>query len=200
MWFSWGPFSAHFCRYEANRDRGPAITGSLARIAGRCRYRVIQAMNRNQVISVLRGSGFEEGRMISHSKTGYCRRNRNNFVVFNAQVFTTHGRVLRQVDLDLTRDGDKLNEAARLAGRNFFVLYERDPTPFWKPGDTSISAVLREAVWWTRFRACDQDRFRSLNSGPIWKMLAHLKCSTGKWHGQPAFSVDLWQNSKWESR
>ena len=87
-------------------------------------------MTRKRVLEVLTGYGFGEGRMISHSKTGYCRRNQGHFVVFNAQLFTPRGRILKQADLDLTLDGVKLTEAARAVGQNFFVLYENDPRPF----------------------------------------------------------------------
>jgi hypothetical protein len=156
-------------------------------------------MNRDQIRDVLRCYGFAEGRMISHSKTRYCRRNRGNFVVFNAQLFTARGRVLKQADLDLTLDGQKLTEAARASGQNLYVLYEKDPPPFQTPGDKPISAVLREAVWWTRFRPQDQDRFLPLTADPLWKKEVRLRCATGHWQKQPAFSVDLWGNPGWES-
>jgi hypothetical protein len=70
--------------------------------------------------------------------------------VFNAQVCGLRGRLLKQADLDLTLDGEKLTAAARAAGENFYVLYESDPSPFWKPGSILMSRVLRDAVWWTR--------------------------------------------------
>jgi hypothetical protein len=119
--------------------------------------------------------------------------------VFNAQLFTAGGRLLKQIDLDLTLDGAQLNEVARAVRQNFYVLYENDPTPFWRPGDKPISAVLREAVWWTKFRPQDQDRFLPLTAGPLWKKQVPLRCVTGRWQKQPAFSVDLWSKPGWES-
>jgi hypothetical protein len=90
-------------------------------------------MHHNQVIAVLREHGFAEGRLIANSKSGYYKRHRSHFVVFNAQVCSLGGRLLKQADLDLTLDGEKLTAAARAAGENFYVLYENDPSPFWKP-------------------------------------------------------------------
>ena len=151
------------------------------------------------MLEVLSRYGFADGRMISRSKTGYCRRNRGHFVVFNAQLFTANGSLLKQADLDLTLDGAQLTEAARAVRQNFYVLDENDPSPFWTPGDKAISGVLREAVWWTKFRPQDQDRFLPLTAGPLWKKQVRLRCVTGRWQKQPAFSVDLWGNPEWES-
>ena len=105
-------------------------------------------------------------RLIATSKSGYYKRHRSNFVVFNAQVSSLGGRVLKQADLDLTLDGEKLTQAARAAGENFYVLYENDPSPFWKPGSIPMSRVLRDAVWWTRIHREDEDLFLPMNSGP----------------------------------
>jgi hypothetical protein len=96
-------------------------------------------MHYNQIIAVLREHGFAEGRLIANSKSGYYKRHRSHFVVFNAQVCSLGGRVLKQADLDLTLDGEKLTQAARVAGENFYVLYENDPSPFWKPGSILMS-------------------------------------------------------------
>lgn len=137
--------------------------------------------------------------MISHSKTGYCRRNRDHFVVFNAQIFTPRGRILKQADLDLTLDGARLTEAARAVGQNFFVLYENDPTPFWNPGDRPISSTLREAVWWTKCQQKDQDWFMPLASGPLCKKHMGLRCVAGHWREQMSFSVEFWTNRHLES-
>lgn len=132
--------------------------------------------------------------MISHSKTGCCRRNRDHFVVFNAQIFSNRGCVLRHVDLDLTLDAAKLTEAARISHQNLFVLYDDV-----RSGDKPMSAVLREAVWWTQLRSSDQDRFFPLSAGRIWMRQGQWRCDTGLWQDQPAYSVDLWTNQEWES-
>lgn len=151
------------------------------------------------MLKVLRSYGFVEGRMISHSKTGYCRRNRDHFVVFNAQIFTPRGRILKQADLDLTLDGGRLTEAARAVGQNFFVLYENDPTHFRKPTDRPISSILREAVWWTKCQPKDEDWFMPLASGPLCKKHVGLRCVTGRWREQLSFSVEFWTNRHLES-
>ena len=157
-------------------------------------------MHHNQIIAVLREHGFAEGRLIANSKSGYCKRHRSHFVVFNAQVCNLRGRLLKQADLDLTLDGEKLTQAARAAGENFYVLYENDPSPFWKPGSIPMPRVLRDAVWWTRIHREDEDLFLPMNSGPLEKKRVRLRCSLGRWQNRPAYSVDLWENPEWESR
>ena len=136
---------------------------------------------------------------MSHSKTGYCRRNRGHFVVFNAQIFSRLGRILKQVDLDLTLDADRLTEAARMADHNLYVFREDNPNFAARLAEKPISAVLREAVWWTKIHPRDEDRFLPLAAGPIWKKPVPLRCSKGAWQGQPAYSVDFWSNTEWES-
>jgi hypothetical protein len=119
--------------------------------------------------------------------------------VFNAQIFTSDARILKQVDLDLTLNAGALNSAARVAGENFFVLHENDPTPFWKPGSIPISQVLRSAVWWTRIGVADQDQFFPVDSGHPRRSHIRLNCTTGSWNGQKSYSVDCWTNPAWGS-
>jgi len=154
-------------------------------------------MHYNQIIAVLREHGLAEGRLIANSKSGYCKRHRSHFVVFNAQVCNIRGRVLKQADLDLTLDGEKLTQAARAAGENFYVLYENDPRPFWEPGSIPMPRVLRDAVWWTRIHREDEDLFLPMNSGPLERKRVRLPCSLGRWQNQPAYSVDLRDNPEW---
>jgi hypothetical protein len=156
-------------------------------------------MHYNQIIAVLQEHGFAEGRLIANSKSGYYKRHRSHFVVFNAQVCSLGGRVLKQADLDLTLDGEKLTQAARVAGENFYVLYESDPSPFWKPGSIPMARVLRDAVWWTRIHREDEDLFLPMNSGPLKRMRVRLRCGLGRWQNQPAYSVDLRDNPAWGS-
>jgi hypothetical protein len=156
-------------------------------------------MHHNQIIAVLREHSFAEGRLIANSKSGYCKRHRSHFVVFNAQICILGGRVLKQADLDLFLDAEKLTAAARAVGENLFVLYEHDPSPFWKPGAIPVPRVLRDAVWWTRIHREDEDLFLPMNSGPLEKKRVRLRCSMGCWQNRPAYSVDLWENPEWES-
>jgi hypothetical protein len=154
-------------------------------------------MHHNQIIAVLQEHGFAEGRLIAMSKSGYCKRHRSHFVVFNAQICSLGGRVLKQADLDLTLDGEKLTQAARAVGENLFVLYENDPSPFWEPGSIPMPRVLRDAVWWTRIYRGDEDFFLPMNSGPLKRKRGRLRCSMGRWQNHPAYSVDLWDNPAW---
>jgi hypothetical protein len=150
-----------------------------------------------EILAVLQQHGFAEGRMIAMSKSRYCKWHRRHFIVFNAKVFSLRGRLLKQADLDLTLDAEKLTAAARVAGENFYVLAENSPSPFWEPGSTPMSQVLRDALWWTRIHREDEDLFRPMNSGPLGRKRFRLRCSMGRWQDQPAYSVDLWENPEW---
>jgi hypothetical protein len=63
------------------------------------------------------------GRMISGSKTGFCKRHPDHFPVFNANVCTDAGKIWFG-DLDLTEDEAKLAELARTLGQKVYVLYD----------------------------------------------------------------------------
>jgi hypothetical protein len=156
-------------------------------------------MQRKQIITVLRTYGLEDGRCIAASKTGYCKCHTQHFVVFNAQVFSHRGRILKQVDLDLTLDAEKLNAAARTAGENFYVLYENRPHLGWKPKSGPMIPLLRDAVWWTRIRPQDQDVFLPMDSVRGRPNRVRLECSTGQWQGKPAYGVDVWLNPAWDN-
>ena len=54
-------------------------------------------MHHNQIIAVLQEHGFAEGRLIANSKSGYCKRHRSHFVLFNAQVCNIRGRLLKPI-------------------------------------------------------------------------------------------------------
>ena len=135
--------------------------------------------------------------MITLSKTSYARRHRDHLLVFNAQIFTKRESVLKQVDLDLTLDAENLTAAARLAGQNFYVLYESSPTPFWKPGATTVSRALRDAVWWTRIFPEDQDLFLPLNYRPPRRQGIPPSCTIERWQNHPAYRLELRSDDNW---
>lgn len=151
-------------------------------------------MNRAEIIKVLGAHGFSEGRCIAYSKTDYCKWNREHFVVFNAQVFTRKQRILKQADLDLTRDARDLTAVARLIDQNLYVLYENSPHPFWTPGSTPMREVLRKAVWWSRIRPDDQDVFLPVQTAVRRPRRLSLVCSVGSWHGHQAYSLKAPEN------
>ena len=65
------------------------------------------------------------GRMISGSKSGYRNRFPDNRPVFNANVCVESGKIWYG-DLDLTLDGEKLQQLADELGEKVYVLYEMD--------------------------------------------------------------------------
>lgn len=65
------------------------------------------------------------GRMISGSKIGYMYRHPDNLVVFNANVCTASGKIWFG-DLDITKDFEKLKEAAEVLNCRLYVLHEMD--------------------------------------------------------------------------
>jgi hypothetical protein len=157
-------------------------------------------MTTKQRVRVLAEHGFQTGRMIAHSKTGYCHRHPKHFAVFNAQIFVHRGQVLHHVDLDLSLDADRLTAAARTIGENLFVLEEMQPHPFYEPGDLPMEQVLRHATWWTRTHPEDEDHFVPVDS-KLWKPTRRrLVCSLLTWQGRPAYRVDTWNNPEWHNR
>lgn len=65
------------------------------------------------------------GRMISHSKSGYINLNPNNVVVFNANVCVRSGKIWYG-DLDLTISKKNLIDLSSFIGDEIYVLYEMD--------------------------------------------------------------------------
>jgi hypothetical protein len=65
------------------------------------------------------------GRMISGSKSGYRNRFPDNRPVFNANVCVESGKIWYG-DLDLTLDGEKLQQLADELDEKVYVLYEMD--------------------------------------------------------------------------
>lgn len=66
------------------------------------------------------------GRLISGSKSRYREQYPNNEVYFNANVFVLGEGKIWYGDLDITRDGEILEEIAREIGKNLFILKEMD--------------------------------------------------------------------------
>lgn len=91
---------------------------------------------------VLRYLGFRDSRLISSSKSGYCKMFPRHLVVFNAQIYTRYGSVIYRGDLDLTLDAARLAAAARCTGEPLFVLWEGE-----QPGQ--VSELPERAVWFT---------------------------------------------------
>jgi hypothetical protein len=156
-------------------------------------------MRHNQIVAILQQHGFSEGRVIAPGKSEYCKRHRGHFVMFNATICNVRRRLIMRTGLDLTKDAPRLTEAARAVGENLYILEHNQPSRFWEPGSTPMSAVLRNAVWWTRLYPSDADQFLPLASGPLMRKPIRLKCSIGRWQHRPAYSVDFWLNWEWES-
>ena len=93
-------------------------------------------------LRVLESRGFNMGRMISASKSGYPP---HNFAIFNANIITLSEGKIWYGDLDLTEDGEKLKDIAAETGETLFVLREPDAR-FGKENDTPKVLAAR-AVW-----------------------------------------------------
>lgn len=65
------------------------------------------------------------GRIISGSKTGFCRQHPDHFPIFNANVCTEAGKIWFG-DVDLTEDEPRLAELAAALKQKVYVLYEQD--------------------------------------------------------------------------
>ncbi len=74
---------------------------------------------------ILKSLGFYGGRMIAASKSEYRKKHPDNLVVFNATIVTETGEAFVMMDLDLTLDDEKLQQARNQIGE-FCVLRESD--------------------------------------------------------------------------
>ena len=82
------------------------------------------------------------GRMISASKSGYCRRHPDHLVVWNGNLLVD-GRKVWWGDLDLTADEPTLRRRARHVGE-IHVLHEHDGR-----FQHESSPLTHRAVYWT---------------------------------------------------
>lgn len=65
------------------------------------------------------------GRMISGSKSGYCKAHPENFAIFNANLCTKNEKIWYG-DLDLTLDKNILSEIAVKMNETLYVFFEMD--------------------------------------------------------------------------
>ena len=65
------------------------------------------------------------GRLLSGSKSRYLEQYDDHIVVFNANVFVKDGK-LWFGDLDISKDGEKLQNLANDIGESVYVLREMD--------------------------------------------------------------------------
>ena len=80
--------------------------------------------NSEEIEQLFNSYGFYCGRMISGSKSGYRERHPKNDIVFNARIYTPkHGNVFWG-DLDITIDGEKLQEVCNQLGEEMIITYE----------------------------------------------------------------------------
>jgi len=69
--------------------------------------------------------GLNCGRMVGGSKTLYMREHPTHKVIFNANIFSTSGKIWWG-DLNLDLDSDKVQAVSNELGVRLFVLYEGD--------------------------------------------------------------------------
>jgi hypothetical protein len=119
-------------------------------------------MTKKKLIAVLRQRGFQAGRLIAMSKSGYCRQFPTHLVVFNAKICSRHGILLTGTDVDLTLDGEELNAVARLSCEDLYVLQENRPSMFFE-GKLSLKTIANLAVWRTQTHSNRQTGSRAHN-------------------------------------
>jgi len=67
---------------------------------------------------VFKDSGLSMGRLLSYSKSAYCREHPKNIVIFNSNVFSEkENRKVWFGDIDLTEDRKALSEIAKQIGK-----------------------------------------------------------------------------------
>lgn len=90
--------------------------------------KIIQSEFKQDAICVVlfASQGLNLGRMITNSKSAYCKEYQDHLVIFNANVLTkTHGKIWYG-DLDITLDFDKLKNIADTLGEDLYILMEGD--------------------------------------------------------------------------
>jgi hypothetical protein len=90
--------------------------------------------------------GLNFGRMLSGSKSRYKEANPHNEVYFNANVFTSEGK-LWWGDLDITIDAEKLQNIAEAMETKLYVLREMDGR--FENEDISEIQIMQKAVFAT---------------------------------------------------
>lgn len=71
-------------------------------------------------------NGLSLGRMISSSKSTYCKEHQGDLVIFNANIITkTHGKVWYG-DLNVNEDFDNLKNVADQIDEDLYILMEGD--------------------------------------------------------------------------
>ena len=95
----------------------------------------------DKIVQIFEKNGFIIGRMISGSKSQYRSLHPDNFICFNANIFTEEYGKVWYGDIDLTKDEDVLRKIANEAGVVIYLLRELsgrfgkedDPINVWKP-------------------------------------------------------------------
>lgn len=99
-------------------------------------------------LETLKAHGFNMGRMISPTKSGYRMENPNNVCHFNANIITANDGKVWYGDLDLTKDADKLKLVADEANTILYVLLEADCR--WGNESEDALKLISKSVWNTK--------------------------------------------------
>lgn len=122
--------------------------GSSAALAAEAEHRVALARIETEmdpcVLEVIGRELGPHGRMISGSKSGYCRRFSARLVVFNANLLIDRVKAWWG-DLDVTDDEPRLMRIARELGCQLHVLREHDGRFFGK----DEAPLVGRFVYWT---------------------------------------------------
>lgn len=97
-----------------------------------------------EIINAFIDNGMIPGRMITGSKTSYRKRNPNNAVYFNANIFILGEGKIWWGDLDLTRDLEILREISSGMGKKLYILSESDGR--WENENANDEHVLSRAI------------------------------------------------------
>ena len=97
-----------------------------------------------EILGAFYQNGFVSGRMISHSKSGYMKRNPGNEVYFNANIFVLDEGKIWWGDLDLTNDKPLLEKISNECGKKLYILRELDGR--FENDDANIEHVLKYAI------------------------------------------------------
>lgn len=81
-------------------------------------------LNVGWIEDIFKKYGFNLGRMISASKSGYRKTYPDNLVIFNANIFTYTKHKVWYGDLDITKDAENLQKVCNEIGEEMIVVSE----------------------------------------------------------------------------
>lgn len=118
-------------------------------------------IHKTDILSELINVGLHPGRIIPAPTKGAGWDHTNDIVLNNVVIATRRRGVIWHGDLNITCEQSLLTHVARRFWENMYVV----PEPICKLENTRKPSrrLIQHAVWWTRIKPSDEDKFNSFN-------------------------------------